>query len=572
MLKLGRTNSNKGNGFAPNCRGGENMQILVAAGILTFLCLVMVVEKKNNIKRLRVKIKEQFGKKTEKKKCNFEKVGYHWSEYKKTISEDEKIDEITWNDLEMNNVYGRINNCNSFVGEQILYSKLHCLPNNNLYREIFEKKVSFFASNFKEREEIQLLLCSLRKDDKSYYLPKFMADLDAYRISGIGKYRAMQVLLGLSILPAIILKDTRLLFISGALFAINILIYALGKIKYEAHLDMFKSIIDVMTIGNKISDTKKFSYENKFLDLMKVASPFKGLSFMMGIIQMKKDAAFSGDIVGIIYDYLIGATLWDFIKYDQIICKLKNNRNEFMELYKVLGEMDTAITIASFRESLPLYCTPTFSKNHVLQMKQIYHPLIDDPVYNTVNLENSCIITGSNASGKSTFIKAIAINAILGQSINTCMADEMILPCSKIITSMAVRDDLMAGESYYIKEIKYLKRIIEGLSEERLVICVIDEILRGTNTEERIAASASILKFLHNKNCIAIVASHDIELTQILDNIYDNYYFTEQMEEKDIVFDYKIYRGVSNSKNAIKLLKYVGFPDEIIAEAKKNVC
>ncbi|MEW9124526.1 MAG: hypothetical protein AB2421_17575, partial [Thermotaleaceae bacterium] len=187
----------------------------------------------------------------------------------------------------------------------------------------------------------------------------------------------------------------------------------------------------------------------------------------------------------------------------------------------------------------------------------------------TVNLENSCIITGSNASGKSTFIKAIAINAILGQSINTCMADEMILPCSKIITSMAVRDDLMAGESYYIKEIKYLKRIIEGLSEERLVICVIDEILRGTNTEERIAASASILKFLHNKNCIAIVASHDIELTQILDNIYDNYYFTEQMEEKDIVFDYKIYRGVSNSKNAIKLLKYVGFPDEIIAEAKK---
>lgn len=79
------------------------------------------------------------------------------------------------------------------------------------------------------------------------------------------------------------------------------------------------------------------------------------------------------------------------------------------------------------------------------------------------------------------------------------MAEQMILPYAMVITSMAVRDDLMSGESYYIKEIKYLKRIIERLNEDRLVICIIDEILRGTNTEERIAASASILRFLHKK-------------------------------------------------------------------------
>ncbi|MBU5437222.1 hypothetical protein KQI42_04325 [Tissierella sp. MSJ-40] len=113
-----------------------------------------------------------------------------------------------------------------------------------------------------------------------------------------------------------------------------------------------------------------------------------------------------------------------------------------------------------------------------------------------------------------------------------------------------------------------MKRIIQSLNEERFVICVIDEILRGTNTEERIAASASILRYLYKKNCIAIVASHDIELTQILDSMYDNYHFTEQIQEKDITFDYKIRKGASNSKNAIKLLEYVGFPDEIIIEAR----
>lgn len=133
---------------------------------------------------------------------------------------------------------------------------------------------------------------------------------------------------------------------------------------------------------------------------------------------------------------------------------------------------------------------------------------------------------------------------------------------------MAVTDDIMAGESYYIKEIKYLNRIIRSLSDKRFVICVIDEILRGTNTEERIAASFSILKYIHNKNCLAIAATHDIELTQLLDGIYANYHFREEMQDKDIIFDYKIHEGPSKTRNAIKLLKYVGFPDKIISDAE----
>ncbi|WP_422486850.1 MutS-related protein [Gudongella sp. DL1XJH-153] len=550
------------------------MQILIAVGILILVYVIIILEKKISSKRIRIKIKEEFGKKPETRKCSFEKIEYHWKEYTKTIPDDEKIDDITWNDLDMNNVYCRINNCSSFVGEQILYSKLHCLPKNDLYRELLEKKISFFAFNDREREQTQFLLSSLGKDDRDFYLPRFIANLDTYRISGIWRYQTMrllQILLGLSLLLAVISQELIFLFLLGGIFLNNLVIYAIGKNKFEVNLDMVDSIIGVIGVGNTIANTKKLSYENRFSDLMKVVIPFKSLWNSMSIVQIRKNAVYSGDIVAIIYDYIIGATLWDFVKYDQMISKLMSNQNEFMELYQVIGEIDTAISIASFRESLPLFCRPSFSKENVLKMKQIFHPLIDEPVCNTIELDNSCIITGSNASGKSTYIKAVAINVILGQNIHTCMADEITLPYAKVITSMAVRDDLMAKESYYIKEIKYLKRIVENLSEERLVICIIDEILRGTNTEERIAASASILKYLHNKNCISIVASHDIELTEVLDDLYDNYYFTEQMEDKDIIFDYKIYRGVSNSKNAIKLLHHERFPYEIIEEAQKNV-
>lgn len=547
------------------------MELIILIAIFGIIMLgVLVYQQIARIQEVRRWIKVHFGKKPTNTEYDFEKVSCYWREFGNLIPEDEKIDDVTWNDLEMNHIFNRINSCNSFVGEQVLYSNLHCLTKNNSYRESLEKKISFFTSNSKEREGIQLLLCNLGKGIGNYSMPLFMNNLDVLGISGIWGYRIMQIALVLSVLMAIILQNPVYLFVTAGVYLINMFIYNMKKSKYDVILDTLNGVIELVIVGMKIANTNKFSYENEFQDLKKEVILFKKLSNMINSILNKKDASSAGSVEGLILDYIIGATFWEFAKYDQIMRVLKGKQNEFMELYKRIGEIDMEIAIASFRASLPLYCTPTFSEVHVLQMEEIYHPLIDEPVCNTITLDRSCIITGSNASGKSTFIKAIAINVILAQSIHTCMAKQMVLPYARIITSMAVRDDLMSGESYYIKEIKYLNRIIQSLNEERLVICAIDEILRGTNTEERIAASASILKFLYKKNCIAVVASHDIELTKLLNGEYDNFHFCEQIQEKDIVFEYKIHEGAATSKNAIKLLEYVGFPEEIIEDAKNN--
>ena len=123
----------------------------------------------------------------------------------------------------------------------------------------------------------------------------------------------------------------------------------------------------------------------------------------------------------------------------------------------------------------------------------------------------------------------------------------------------------MAGESYYIREIKSLKRTALSTDGRLPVFCAIDEILRGTNTNERLAASASILQYLQDKNCIVLVATHDLELLDMLkDSGYDNYYFSEQPEAEDVIFDYKIHSGVSKNTNAIRLLERIGFPEEVI--------
>lgn len=199
--------------------------------------------------------------------------------------------------------------------------------------------------------------------------------------------------------------------------------------------------------------------------------------------------------------------------------------------------------------------------------KDFYHPLLSKPVPNSGKISNDSIITGSNASGKSTFIKALAINGILAQTIYTCAATEFKLRHSIIITSMAVRDNITEGESYFIKEIKSLKRILDKVQDVPCM-CFVDEILKGTNTIERIAASAAVLKYLHDKDCLCMTASHDIELTQILENKYDNYHFREEINDDGISFDYKLKNGPSQTRNAIRLLDYMNFEDKIVEDAQ----
>ena len=133
---------------------------------------------------------------------------------------------------------------------------------------------------------------------------------------------------------------------------------------------------------------------------------------------------------------------------------------------------------------------------------------------------------------------------------------------------MALHDDLGSGESYYIVEIKALKRILDAASEgEQKVLCFVDEVLRGTNTVERIAASTQILQSLTQKRMLCFAATHDIELTELLKDSYENYHFEEEIVEGDIFFPYTLMEGAAKTRNAIKLLEIMGYEKQEIDRA-----
>jgi DNA mismatch repair ATPase MutS len=278
------------------------------------------------------------------------------------------------------------------------------------------------------------------------------------------------------------------------------------------------------------------------------------------------------DTLESIMDYIRIIFLISIRQYNRTIQAIEDNNEAFQRLYCSIGAIDLAIATLSVRASLPHTVAPCFVEKNCLEVKNVYHPLIDEPVCATTFLGRghraNLLISGSNASGKSTFIKALAVNVILAQSLHTCCASSFASRFFHVVTSMGVRDDITSGESYFIVEVRSLKRILD-LIDEVPCLCVIDEILRGTNTLERIAASTAVLRYINTQDCLCIVATHDRELTENLNDDYRNCHFSEHITANGMEFDYQIKDGPADTRNALALLEHFGFEESIVADARR---
>lgn len=536
--------------------------IIMVIIFLIFLYNSIMFRKREKEKLLN-EIRNNWGKFSDREYTfdEFVKITYNYRINKNGIF---NIDDITFNDLDMDDIFKKINNTYSSAGEEYLYKMLR-LPvfdkSELLKRDNLIKK---FENNSDNAIKLQEIFASLGKT-KKISLTEFLDRLSEVKKKSNYIHYFCIFLFGISAVVLFIRPIVGIFaFISMLIF--NIGMYYKEKKGIDAYFICYRYLIDMLNCAEKIVkadvvEIKEYNDELKS-ELDKIKRIKKG-SFLVAI------NGSNGSVGEIIMEYIRMIFHVDIIKFNNMTEAVIKYQKDIEEMFELFGEIEASIAIASFRQSLNYYCIPEFSKDLTFEIEKIYHPLIEKPIVNDIFENKSVLLTGSNASGKSTFLKTVAINAILAQTIYTCTAAKYKTCFFKVFTSMALRDDLSKNESYFVAEIKSLKRIIDAMSMDIPVLCFVDEVLRGTNTIERISASSYILEYISRQNAFCFAATHDIELTNILKKAYANYHFSETIADDEVLFDYKLFKGRATSKNAIKLLKVIGFDDEITNNAEK---
>lgn len=556
------------------------MEYIIGA-VIVVICIfagVYYLQKKAD-QKLENKIRKSFGNvpDLEYKQEKYESIGFYSREMAKRHPDDKDhftVDDITWNDLDMDDVFLTACATQSAIGEEYLYYLLRTPALNNETLAKREKLIRFFEKDPETRVKIQLALAKAGKiSGISVY--EYVSRLDSLKEENNFKHFSCIVLMVAAISMIFVYPPIGIVGTLGVFFY-NVISYFKRKSEIENYYQVVAYILRTLDLSQKLCSFKYEELKPYTEVLSEELKRYKNVTKGAALIVSKKS---SGDILEVALDYLRMATHIDLIRFNIMLKRLKDKKDDFDKIYETIGLIDAMIAAASYRELMGDWCEPELfekkdsislgEKHRGINAENIYHPMIAEPVKNNFSEKGNVLLTGSNASGKSTFIKTVAINSILAQSIHTCMADSFKASFFKCMTSMALTDNLSGGESYYIVEIKSLKRICDSLNDDVPLLIFVDEVLRGTNTLERIAASSRILSYVGNKNCMLFAATHDIELTYILEKSFKLYHFEEKVEDDGVFFDYTLRDGRAVTRNAILLLKMMGFEESITDAAEK---
>ncbi len=479
-------------------------------------------------------------------------------------SDDFFIDDITWNDLSGDAVFKRINACLSTSGEQYLYYMLRCPART---KSVFDERKSMIdrlSANESLRLKLQLILdrlgCVRRADLSTAFIPA------SHGKTMLFVYLLFALLFPLA-LVTLYFSEVIGVFLLIGVCTVNAILHAYGVRRVRDDYDTVNYTAAMVRAMNRIRNLHDPTVDEL------VGKTYPSLDRLRSVSRCGGVARLAGRDIG---EVLLALFLIDLILYEFLKNKLAHNHRDIFIVHETLGKLDAAISVASYRASLDEFSEPELSfataENPFIEAKEMRHPLLDNAVPNDLVSGQPMLITGSNASGKSTFLKTAALCTLLAQAIATCPAQSYRATVFRIFSSMALSDDLLAGESYYIAETRSLRRIVRASADGTPLFCVIDEVLRGTNTVERIAASSEVLRLLAEQGCICIAATHDIELCDLLSPAYTLYHFEERLGEGEMLFDYLIRPGRATSRNAINLLKLIGFGDRIVdgAHARAN--
>lgn len=269
-------------------------------------------------------------------------------------------------------------------------------------------------------------------------------------------------------------------------------------------------------------------------------------------------------IVGVFLNSLF---LWDIRCVYKLWKWHKQNHKKLADWLNVVAEIDALISLANFSNNQPDYIFPKIHDGGFsFQAKKLGHPLLkaDKRVCNNLEINGwskVIIITGANMAGKSTFLRTVGVNLILGRLGAPVCASEMTLTPISIYTNMRTTDSLLKDESYFFAELKRIKAVLDRLQNGERIFVILDEMLKGTNSVDKLNGSKKLIRKLVEFKSVSLIATHDLKLAE-LENEFPQRVFNKcfeiKIENDELVFDYLLSDGVTKTMNATFLMKKMG--------------
>lgn len=517
-------------------------------------------------KQVKLKLAEEWGKEQVHDR-DFDRISLY-NDHQIKDNEEHHLTNKSLEDLNINEVYHKIDRCKTKIGQQYLYYILQN-PSQNLQELIKRNRLIDLFYNLKDlREEVEYNLLKLN-ESLTYFIPNIIFDWKLKR----SKYK--YVILVLSILPVVsallcVFYDRSFFLLLLLSFMVNLIVHYKNKAKVEFFISPFSQLPRLI---NHVQSLSKLDQNFVNEEVLKACEKLKPLARYQFLLHSEKPDQNDLSAVGwLLIEYIKVTFLIENNLLDKCITITSNLKPEIHALYEYIGTLDSCQSIAAYRAGLSYFCVPEFDNSFThLKIKEAYHPLVDNCESNDLDSDaRGLVITGSNMSGKTTFMRTIALNVVMAQTIYTVCANQYHASFFNVFTSIGIQDNILSGRSYYLEEISSIHAFItQSQNANSPNLFVIDELFKGTNTLERIAGAKGVLEFLIQNENMVMVATHDLELANLLSPEYSLFHFAEKVENGRYVFDYKIKTGVLQTKNAIRLLELFGYPEEVINSANQ---
>ena len=481
-----------------------------------------------------------------------------WFRHRNT--DEDGLDDQTWSDLEMDRVFAWADRTLTALGAQMLYAWLR---RPRLELPTHRVTLAEHLAPAPVRTAIQRVLIALG-DRTGWDIAVVLGDPGPNLVGPRWLYAALSIAIAPAVAAAAITAHPAALAVALGVCLVNPTLHYLASRRTAGHLAGLSATRRAVRAAARVWDALPVEARAQFPGFD------RDLALAQEAIRIESRATTSDPLLDAIAEYHRAFFLTEVNAYLASRRGIEEHGDAIARVVELVGTVDASLSLAHLlaHDERIRQVTPSPSPR-TLVATGLVHPLLPEGVRNDVELgPRGLLVTGSNMAGKSTFLRTVGVNAVLAQTLGVACARAFACPPVRVLASMQARDDLGASVSLYRAEVLRILALLRWGTGPTPCLVLLDEVFRGTNPTERIAAAGAVLLELASRN-VVVAATHDLELAEITADAYDVGHFTERAGDEGVVFDYRLVAGISRSTNALALLERAGYPEPLVRKAEQ---